>query len=255
LRRQVLADAAVLGRGIAGALDAEGVVRHRGVRYAFDTAIVTAALDRLTSLNPCMDARTDAQRRGAPQFLRRCIEEGRGQVGAPEGPARSKWSLSFAPHLLKLAVALDDPSMLQPLVSRFVAGYWRDGWFRAAPRGEAPYAHAHAYALEGLVVLRAAGVHVPEYVLEEGTASLLRESARPRATTDVLAQTLRLALLQGHEGAEIDLLLDRLRGRAAKGGGFRYTAAVDADLNSWATVFALQALRWIRLGPEARSIA
>jgi len=256
VRHEITADAALLARALAAGLDADGRVVHRGLRYAFDTAVVTAALDRLRGLEPRFDVRTDAQRGGADAFLKLCLQEGRGQEGAADGVAAARWSLSFAPHLLKLAVAIE-PARLRPLVSRFVAGYWRGGWFRSAPRREAPYAHAHAYALEGIAVLQDADLQVPEAVPAEGLRSLLAACEDPRTTTDVLAQTLRLAVVAGRtrDDADVARLLASLEARSMPGGGFRYTAAADSGLSIEATIVALQALRWLRLGAEPRALA
>jgi len=255
LRHEVTADAAILARALATGLDDEGVVVQRGVRYAFDTAIVAAALDRLRGFEPRLDVRTDAQRAGAPSFLKRCLLEGRGQEGAAVGVTDARWSLSFAPHLLKLSIALDGPA-LRPLLSRMIAGYWRGGWFRAAPGREAPHPHAHAYALEGLALMYDRDMPVPAAVIDEGFASLLQIVEDPRTTTDVLAQTLRLALIdrRGRSERTVERLVRRVRERAHPDGGFRYTAAADADRTAEATIVALQALRWLRLDGEVAAI-
>jgi hypothetical protein len=256
LRHELTADAAILGHRLTAAFDSTGVVVHRGVRYAFDTVLVAAALDRLAALEPRLEVRSDEQRDGARAFAQQCLLEGRGQEGAAEEASRAKWSLSFAPHLFKLAVGLD-PSTLRSLVSRFVAGYWRHGWFRAAPDRETPHPPAHAHALEGLYVLAAADLPVPSHVLEEGLRSLVEACKSPRITTDVLAQTLRAALMSGLPSSDptVRALASQLLNRAHVDGGFRYSAAADAELNTWATVYALQALRWLRLGADPRFIA
>jgi hypothetical protein len=233
-----------LAHRLASGLDDAGAVVHRGVRYAFDTAIAVAALRRWRQIEP----HGPAYARSAA-WLRDRLAAGVGQEGAP---LDGHWSRAFGPHLLKASLALPSDPLLAGLAERFVATCWDGAWFTCHARTDEVYPHAHAYALEGLLALRAAGRPVAPEVLARGTASLLRAAARmDDLSSDVLAQAARLAIATGRSPSDPDLLvtLARLESRAAADGGVRYASDSD-DLNAWATVFAVQARRWARIGPS-----
>ncbi len=236
------------GRRLAGrlaaGLDDDGAVLHRGGRYAFDTAIVSAALRRWGA--------SAAATRSA-SFVRSCLERALGQEGLDDD---GHWSRTFGPHLLKAALALPGDPLLAELAERFAETCWEGGWFTCHEATDHVYPHAHAYALEGLVALRAQGLPAATRRLAPGLDALLRAASSDRLSSDVLAQTLRLALALGLPGGDPRVVdLERkLRARAATGGGVRYSRT-SADVNAWTTVFAVQARRWMRLGASPLHLA
>lgn len=236
-------DGRILARRLVESLDGVGAVVHRGARYVFDTAIVVAALRRWRHVDS-----TGPSPEVSAGWLTDRLADGVAQEGAPRD---GHWSRSFGPHLLKAALAVPEEPLLAELAERFCATCWDGAWFTCHADTDAVYAHAHAYALEGLLALRAAGVPVGSECLAVGTASLLAAAARDDLSTDVLAQTVRLALATGwppHHRAVLDVL-GRLEARAALGGGLRYAPGSD-DVNAWATIFGVQARRWLRIGPS-----
>ncbi len=231
-----------LARRLVQGLDDVGAVVHRGARYVFDTAVVVAALRRWRIVEPdgpAFDASTE--------WLRARLRAGVGQEGAASD---GHWSRSFGPHLLKAALALPGDPLLADVARRFCATCWDGAWFTCHAATDAVYPHAHAYALEGLAALRAAGVFDASGPLEVGTASLLSAAARDfDLSTDVLAQAVRLALATGRSPhhPQVRAVLTRMESRAAADGGLRYSPG-SRDVNTWATVFGVQARRWTRLG-------
>jgi len=242
-------DGAALAEQLAARVGADGAVVHGGARYAFDTAIVVTALHRWQLVCPPSQASlvAGAVSRGR-SFLLRCLAQRTGQLGAPRD---GHWSREFGPHLLKLALALDDPAPVADLVPRFLDECWTPGWFTCHPGTDRFYPHAHAYALEGLAALEARGITVPDAPLRDGLRSLI--SVADRVPTDVVAQTARLASLCGRI-EDTPPLLQTLRSRASAEGGIRYQQG-STDRNSWVTVFGLQALRWARIGADAGWLA
>jgi hypothetical protein len=229
-----------------------GVVVHNGARYAFDTAIVVAALDRWSATVEAPSLALQGAVAGGRRFLRECLDQEVGQRGlANDG----HWSRAFGPHLLKLAVALDEPG-LPGLAERFVRTCWDGERFRTHAGSTSWYAHAHAYALEGLLALRARGHAIDMSVVDAGLDTLRRAMHDLGTSTDVAAQLVRLGLLRGWapEDEGLHRAWERLRGRACPGGGVLYRDD-SPHVNTWATVFAAQALRWSRIGADPAWLA
>ncbi len=242
-RAGIRLDGRRLARRLVDGLDDAGAVVHRGVRYAFDTGIVVAALRRWSEV--------ESVERGwatSTDWLRGRLAAGVGQEGAT---GDGHWSRSFGPHLLKCALALPGDSLLADLADRFCATCWDGAWFTCHDATDAVYPHAHAYALEGLLALRASGVVDRTDHLRSGVTSLLSAAAREQLSTDVIAQAVRLALAVGLSPHTPDVLaaLRRMESRSAVGGGLRY-ASGSGDVNAWATMFGVQARRWTRIGPS-----
>ncbi len=236
-REDLRADGRLLAAGLRARLTDAGAVVHYGIRYVFDTAVVAAALDRWASVDGGPDGAV------CRQFLRSTLALGRGQRGSE---ADDRWSLVFGPHLLKVALALPGERIVADLAERFCATAWDGAWFRTEPHGRGIYAHSHAYALEGLIALEAQGVAAASGLIDAGIRSLEDIIDRPETTSDVVAQTARLALLRGRDASGP---IAALRARVGHGSAVRYRPGVD-DLNSWASVFAAQALRWSRVGAD-----
>ncbi len=246
----VRADAERIAAWILPRLDG-GVVEHRGARYAFDTAIVVAALDRWRRVDGSSLPLDAAVARGR-RFLRRCLRERTGQFGRDED---GHWSRSFGPHLLKLAVALDD-TLLDDLAHYFVRTCWDGERFRIHARSASWYAHAHAYALEGLLALRARGHAIDMSIVDAGLDSLRRHVGEASASTDVTAQLVRLGLLRGWAPEDEGLYgaWERIATRTRDDGGVLYRGDSE-DVNTWATVFTVQAQRWSRIGADVSWLA
>lgn len=242
------ADGSRLATRLAAALDPDGAVVQEGARYAFDTAIVAAALLRWQAVEP--DAPGPE---AAASFVLSCLERGIGQEGRDDD---GHWSRTFGPHLLKAALALPDEPLLEELADHFATACWEGGWFTCHDATDDIYPHAHAYALEGLLTLRARGVTAGTHRLGPGLESLLRAASSDRLSSDVVAQTIRICLAMGIPAGDprVADLERQLRGRAAVGGGIRYSRT-SADVNAWATTFAVQARRWIRIGASPLHLA
>lgn len=246
----VRADGTRIVEWILPQLDA-GVVEHKGARYAFDTAIVVAALDRWTvATGPSL--RLTAAVAGGRRFLRSCLANRVGQQGRPDD---GHWSRSFGPHLLKLALALDDP-MVDGIADEFVHTCWDGERFRTHANSTSWYAHAHAYALEGLLALRQRGHAVDMSVVDAGLGALGRAVQETSTATDVAAQLVRLGLLRGWapEDEGLQGAWERIAGRTREGGGMLYRDDTE-DVNTWATVFTVQAQRWSRIGADPAWLA
>lgn len=223
-------------------------VGRDGSTYAFDTAVVLTGLEALDDQE---DPRWTAARSrliGAPAVR-------------PDAPPR--WSTTWGPHMLKLAVGTAaraargwSTPLLDSLARLPVAQDHRGGLH--------DYVHAHAYGTEGLMALRVLGAR--RDLSLEGAVEFLRALQRDdgglpgwrhggRAHADATAQAIRIFILHdrdGHAGA-IDRGLSFLDTLTEDHGVVRY-AEGSGDRNTWCTLFAAQARAWAA-GAPARAEA
>lgn len=241
----------------------EGIGRG-GRRYLFDHGMVVAG--RLAWAARRGDAWGD-ERPSIAAMLER-LQARQGMV--PATTAR-RWSEGFGPHLLKLALPLaswvertGDPEAAAALPELLAAlrPALEHGRVPSGPGTAPTYLHAHCYAAEGLwrlseAPLAAAARAEARALAEQAVAWLARvqraDGGLPPwhdgtrgwgpAPADVAAQAVRLWCgLDGprYRGA-IDRALAFLARLTDADGGLRYHEASD-DRNTWATLFAVQAL-------------
>jgi hypothetical protein len=175
----------------------------------------------------------------------------------PAGSARS--ALAAADALIEPTLALAEP----------------DGRFRVHRLADATYAHAHCYAMEGLVAqttrpdldpatttrvrsaLAAGARWLASVQRKDGGVLAWYSGGRPHgpARADATAQALRLWLLTGPGlfAAQIDSAAAFLRDLQVAGGGVRYEPG-SPDINSWASIFTGQALGWSADGPDPQGL-
>lgn len=253
---------------LRAAVDDDCVGRD-GVRYAFDAGVVLAGLDAARHAE-------DPQTSDHWNRLERQISVGVATV--PQLEAR--WSTRVGPHFRKLAVGAlqpatgctsDLPRVLGAIDLRMSA----DGRIPTSPDGST-YVHAHAYAVEGLLALAHTRSPLPSEHKQRCTeaahrgarwlAAVQRTNGGLPAShggdhgigptrSDATAQAIRIWLLTGssHFAPAIETAVAFLRGVTTDVGGVRYDDATD-DLNTWATLFAEQALSWAQ-GEAADALA
>lgn len=220
-----------------------------GRRYAFDTAVILAALAE-HPVDP-----------GRLQSLGRRVLHGIAQGRIVEPPAAPRWSTVVGPHLARTVIGLRrlrdtvgydfDPSplgLVEPLGTGRVV----------TPPGDGTYLHAMLYGLEGLANLVDLGVDpgrgqerldvalrwLAEIQNADGSLPAWHDGTRgygPRPA-DAVAQAVRLWILHDPdryvEGIAAGLRF--LRRLQTPGGAIRY-AETSPHENAWATVFAVQA--------------
>jgi len=235
----------------------------RGDRlYLLDTCVV---LDGLARVAVSHDVRPPDPA-GTIQLVARFVAR-----QTPVWPAEertTRWSVVWGPHHLRSA------GLLRRAASVLVDGELADlaGEIGALATGQSlpdpAYVHAHAYAVEGALLLGsypgpAGDLDVPAEVaglvaLQDGDGSLPAwTDGTGGARGDATAQAARLwALLDPDRFAgPLDRALTHLAASQGDAGGVPYDDEHD-DHNTWATVFADQATTWSRPGatrprPEA----
>jgi len=250
--------------GLAADMSARGGVGRWGIDYAFDSAVALTGLLRHERAGGQLPATEMVDRLYA--FVVRCVAERTAYVGASDTDP-SHWSVSYGSHLLKLVIALTAyegsravPGHSAPvaqLVEDLVPLY-DDGRFKVNDLSGETYTHSHCYAVEGLLTLEGRGLGefrslingaadwLAQIQLEDGGVPSRHDGtvALGGPHTDCTAQAVRIWALVDSERYATEIS----RGAAflhemEKGGPFRYRPDSD-DMNTWATMFAVQALRW-----------
>jgi hypothetical protein len=178
------------------------------------------------------------------------------------------WSVSYGCHLLKVVIALCAYDERRPtsstgaLIDRLVSeltGLYDNGRFRANASSLLTYLHSCCYAVEGLLVLQGRRYGDQQELLR-GSARWLAEIQTPEGglrafhdgrdsfgtlRTDATAQAIRIWSLVDASTYEkqIDGALGFLAEMATPAGGLRYEPGSD-DVNTWATIFGYQAVRF-----------
>jgi hypothetical protein len=217
-----------------------------------------------------------AERRGLPpggeqRSIATLLEHLRGHRATSPAGSAARWSERFGPHLLKLALPLArwveataDPEAARELARLLVAlrPVLHHGRVPTDPDGGPTYLHACCYAVEGLWRLseaplpraaraeaRASAEHAAAWLARvqraDGGLPQWHDGTRGwgPAPADVAAQAVRLwsGLDRRAYGGAIDRALEFLARLADPCGGLRYHED-SRDLNTWATLFAVQAL-------------
>jgi len=258
---------------LARDVDARGTLGRAGARYAFDTCVCLAGLLAHERAGGALadPALPDRIGRAACAML-----DARAPVEGPTASPAGHWSVSYGSHLLKCAVALTalderaGDARCAPTVGALVgalAPLGRGGRFPTHADSAESYLHAALYALEGLACLHARGWPGLSPTLDAGAAWLAsvqdgsgglrawHDGARawgpPRS--DATAQAMRFWCW--HDASRWAPSVARARaflaGAQDGSGGLAYEPG-SGDVNTWATAFALQALRWEARAGDAR---
>lgn len=257
-----------IARRLCDDLARSGAVGRDGLFYLFDSAMALTGL--LAHGGRCgLEAREKRVIQHAFEVLTARILE-RNAVWSNNGPSslERRWSMEFGPHLLKLSLALHGAKehlgrsegstvfrrLLEDLLPRFA-----DGRFRAFGDTSDCNLHAHCYALDGLLVSDLAGgiggdMRHHLFAGADWLAKVQNEfGGLPEwhdgrigwgpLRADVAAQALRLWIFldRSRYRDQIDRSLKFLRRLQDSSGGLRFTPE-SSDVNTWATIFAAQAV-------------
>jgi hypothetical protein len=258
-----------IARRLVGDMSRSGGVGRGGADYVFDSAMALAGLIAHESAGGTLPDARSVDR--LFDFVSANLAAGRVGIGLSTATP-DHWSVSYGCHLLKVVIALcayDErypASTTRALVDRLVSELTRlydNGRFRVNADSSLTYLHSCCYAVEGLLVLQ--GRHRGEYGdLIRGSARWLAEiqssegglhashdgrNAFGSLHTDATAQAVRIWSLVDPTAfrEHIDRGVGFLAEMATPIGGLRYEPGSD-DVNTWATIFGLQAVRWASEG-------
>jgi hypothetical protein len=231
-----------------------------GKLYAFDAGVALTALHaRGEHHTICEEIAND---------LANSLNQRRASSDWP-ADAAPRWSRFFGPHLLKscarlLRCAPQYGDIARDCFTELSSAYVR-GRFESCGSTEPTYLHAQMYSLEGLSLWDQSG----REQLSEGldwVASIQDECGGIRAwhdgeatsgplRLDASCQALRLwsAVDPGRYRSNRIAALKFIERQQHFSGGFPYEPA-SPDLNSWCTLFAVQAIRWSRLADAGQRV-
>lgn len=232
-----------------------GMVGRGGTLYVFDTAVALGGLVATGAVG--------AIELGMFEAIVAAVEERCAVRGAVSD---DRWSTRWTPHMLKVvaplrryARATGDPRamgvaarLLDDLAGRWETDLHGGGDF---------YTHAFCYALEGMLAAQAWRLGAWGDMLadsievlarlqrKDGLLPAFRSGGPGRA--DATAQAIRLWCATDKEryAGPIAKGISALAALDAGEGGLRYEPG-SGDVNTWATVFALQAEAWASGAPE-----
>jgi hypothetical protein len=248
------------------ALNGGGVGRD-GVVYLFDTAMALAGILAHLCREPQRQFTSSVAQSLA--LVKDLLRQRRCSLPKTNMPLPHRWSTVYGPHILKVSYALvrahrhlsdtEALTLIQQLISDIMPLY-RNGRFLAFPELEDCNLHANCYALEGLLICRESGSiadAAANCYLLEGTDWLTEVQEANGAIpewhngrrawgayrADVTAQAVRLWLVIDRKryAREIERGLMFLSSLRTSEGGLRFDP-LSLDVNTWATIFAIQAL-------------
>ena len=253
-------------QGLIRDVSARGGVGKDGREYVFDTAMVLSgvlASDRAGESLPSQELPSDLFR-----FICRLLGAREGIYPPEATEPRTHWSRSYGCHLLKTVLALSayHDRVEDPLAIELVSGLLddllplhEDGRFRIHAGSSESYLHANCYAIEGLLHVRQLPLENQHYLPIEQCATWLARQQQPEGGirawhdgtrgygdchADVCAQAVRIWTLVDRAGFELPIAraLEFLAGLQTRDGGLKYRPG-SSDVNTWATIFAVQAMR------------
>ena len=213
------------------------------IGYAFDTALALPLL---------ADPRAAA---------RRVMVSLREQRACTRITRPGWWSQSYGAHLIKCGFWLarvGERAFAERLAADLVERCFDGERFHIHGEADETYLHSHCYALEGLL-----GLGLQPEVVSAGVLWLARQQAADGSLpdwyrrssecrpADVCAQAVRLWAAVDPIRFEVPIALG-LRYLAVlqdEDGGIRYHQD-SCDVNSWASIFALQAMAWLAVPPS-----
>ena len=232
----------------------------------FDNGIILLGLTNALNSAVPLDIMSAARDLGDAMINRFAVDTEEPILRLKDGKpiiAGNKWSLQRKPHYIKVAAGLKQLSYLTRdksydaaaniFIDNIVLHFLDHGGLQTADGDEKTYLHPFCYAIEGLHLLSrpcdSLVTWLRKCIKTEQYLPAQFPSGEFVENTDSLAQSLRILLFSGHkETKESQLLLERLLsyqvldGTRQSRGGFRYSSNKPNHLNSWSTMFAIQAI-------------
>ena len=268
-----------VARGLQESVSLSGGIGKDGKLYLFDTCMaVTGLLTYKESLQGHVDpAVLLCMARFVVEMTQRRLslitDDGKVPQVAPH------WSTVFGASMLKTIIGLDALAvntgeniyytLALEIADEIVRDYLSDGAFHVFSNANTVYCHAHCYALEGLLRLRACGYRDTTLILYAGAnrlqswqnadGSLFNWYNAPLCqqckVSDATAQAVRiwLAVDRGIYLPAIERALAFLARLRSPELGLYYSAS-SMDVNSWASIFAIQAMEWYLNGVRVDQI-
>ena len=254
---------------ISSILSKNGSVLRSGIEYVFDTGICLSGMLSLDKTNLLKENHRRSINIMA-QFIRNSLSK-----KIPSFKDRkplidnSRWSLSYGPLFIKTAISLieygkysNDLEYLdfaENIVNEIIDKTLKGGHFSINEFQDWTYAHLHCYAIEGLCFLHANGHKQYSDIIQKCAQWLsdvqnddgsidnwhYRDNVKKEKQGDTTAQSIRIWLFKDKVKykSNINKAISFLKTLQSPEGGLYYNHN-SKDVNSWVSIFALQALHW-----------
>jgi hypothetical protein len=254
---------------ISTILSKKGAVSREGIEYVFDTGICLSGMLSLNKVNLLKENHKKSIDAMA-QFIRHSLSK---KVSAfKDGKPfidNSSWSLSYGALLIKTAISLIEYGkysnnreyidFAERLVEEMISKTFKGNRFTINEFQDWTYTHPHCYATEGLCFLRVNGYEQYSNIIQRSAQWLsnvqnddgsinswhFREDIKKDKQGDATAQSVRIWLFVDKVKYKdnINKAISFLKTLQSPEGGLYYNNN-SKDVNSWVSMFALQALYW-----------
>jgi hypothetical protein len=265
-------------------LDDNGSVGREGHQYVFDTAIGVSGLISLSKVTILTLEQTNALHQMSEFIYNTLSQE---NVVLKEGKAiidNDRWSLSYGSLLIKNAMALHEASdffknekykeLSDEMVSKIINNSFQEGYFTINSKRNEVYTHPHCYATEGIIFLISRGYtqYLPlltksatwlaQHQNEDGSMKnwFFKHNVDIEKQGDASSQAIRIWLFADKDrfSGNIKRATTFLQSLQTEDGGIAYNVnsqnEKSQDINSWVTMFSLQAALWQIHEPDAEWI-
>jgi len=254
-------------------LSKSGGVSRGNIDYVFDSAICVSGLIALSKVTDLNKEQVVALRKLLDFVYGSLLKK---QVAFKKSRAvvdLDKWSLSYGSLLIKNCIALYEAyeffgderykKLAEQIAEELVEGTFKDGYFAINEKRGFVYTHSHCYATEGLLFMSAKGYDYEGTILksadwlaknqnEDGSMNnwYFREGVEIEKQGDATAQAIRIwcCVNKGKYIENIKKATIFLKSLQSKEGGLAYNKTdkgrISKDINSWVSIFAVQALLW-----------
>jgi hypothetical protein len=250
-------------------LSKNGSVSRENIEYVFDTGICLSGMLSLNKVNLLKESYKQPLRAMA-QFIKNSLS--RKVVSFKDGEPlidETRWSLSYGSLIIKTAISLveygkysNDPEysiFAENIVDELLAKTFKDDHFSINEFKDWTYTHSHCYATEGFCFLYKNGYKKYENIIQKSANWLSKvqnddgstynwhynENAHREKNADEIAQTVRIWLFADKVkySENINKAISFLKTLQSPEGGLYYNPN-SKDVNSWVSMFTLQALYW-----------
>lgn len=261
-------------------LSKEGSVGKDGLKYVFDSAICFSGLIALAKIKKLSETQEIALKKSIDFFYNSVkqkeviFKNGKGIVDY------ERWSLSYGSLLIKNAISLIEAyeyfgdnkykSLAESMVRDLIAKTYKGDHFSINEKQPFVYTHCNCYATEGLFYLTSKGhrefsqlaMNSAQWLADNQNSDgsmynwYLRNNVERDKQGDATSQATRIWLLADKHkfSKNIENATKFLKSLQHKSGGLYYNinshGLRSEDINSWATIFAAQAVLWQIETPE-----
>lgn len=262
----------------------KGYVERDEIRYVFDTAICFSGVMALKKVAELGEKHKPVLEKSIKFISRSLTEKTSAFRDGKKIEDWSRWSLSYGALLIKNSMALIEASeyfdkseykeLAETMVKDLVSNTFSKGHFFINSKQNFVYTHAHCYATEGLIFLASKGYKdftpminssaqwLSEMQNDDGSMYnwYLKEDSQKDKQGDATSQAIRIWLLTDKKKfrENIDKGTLFLKSLQSEHGGLCYNinsnGEASKDINSWVTMFAVQAIFWQMEKPDAEWI-